>query len=46
MGQDFFALGGGKLIVRGEKWGMRGREVGIEGTGSGDRVPPCPPPHI
>ena len=44
MGWDF-AIGGGKREERGGKWGMRGREVGIEGAGSGDRVPPCPPPQ-
>ena len=26
----------------GGKWGRRGREVGGKGTGNG--VPPCPPP--
>ena len=30
-------IGGGKREERGRKWGMRGREVGIEGAGSGDR---------
>ena len=28
----------------GGKWGERGREVGGKGEGSGDWVPPCPPP--
>ena len=36
-GEGFFAIGGGKRIERGGKWGMRGREVGIEGAGNGDR---------
>ena len=44
MGQDTFAIRGGKLGVRDGKWVMRGREVGIEGAGSGDRVHPCPHP--
>ena len=39
-----FAIGGGKREERGGKWGMRGREVGIEGAGIGDGVPPCPTP--
>ena len=30
--------GGGKL-------GRRGREVGGKGEGTGNGVPPCPPPH-
>ena len=42
-GRDFFAMGVGELGLKGGKWGMWGREVRIEGAGSGDRVPPCPP---
>ena len=45
MGRDVFAIWGGKREERGGEWGMRGREVGIEGAGSGDRVPPVNP-HI
>ena len=30
----------------GGKWGKRGREVGGKGEGSGNGVPPCPPPLI
>ena len=44
-GAGCFAIGGGKREERGGKWGMRGREVWIEGAGSGDRVPHCPPPQ-
>ena len=29
----------------GGKWGRRGREVGGRGEGTGNGVPPCPPPH-
>ena len=29
----------------GGKWGRRGREVGGKGEGTGNGVPPCPPPH-
>ena len=36
---------GGKREKRGGKWGMRGREVGIDGSGSEDRVFPAHP-HI
>ena len=25
--------------------GKRGREVGVRGEGSGECLPPCPPPH-
>ena len=28
----------------GGKWGERGREVGGKGEGTGNGVPPCPPP--
>ena len=28
----------------GGKWGKRGREVGVRGEGSGECLPPCPPP--
>ena len=34
MGRDFYDMG---REERGGKWGMRGREVGIEGAGSGNR---------
>ena len=30
----------------GGKWGERGREVGEKGEGTGNGVPPCPPPRI
>ena len=29
----------------GGKWGRWGREVGGKGEGTGNGVPPCPPPH-
>ena len=28
----------------GGKWGERGRELGEKGEGTGNGVPPCPPP--
>ena len=36
--------GEGSGVVGGGKWGRRGREVGGKGEGTGNRVPPCPPP--
>ena len=30
----------------GGKWVRRGREVGRKGEGTGNGVPPCPPPQI
>ena len=38
--------GEGSGGVGGGKWGRRGREVGGKGEGTGNGVPPCPPPHI
>ena len=38
--------GGGKWGKGGGKWRKRGREVGVRGEGSGECLPPCPPPHI
>ena len=29
----------------GGNWGERGRELGGKGEGTGNKVPPCPPPH-
>ena len=37
---------GGKWGKGGGKWGKRGREVGVRGEGSGECLPPCPPPLI
>ena len=37
--------GEGSGVVGGGKWGRRGREVGGKGEGTGNGVPPCPPPH-
>ena len=34
----------GSGVLGGGNWGPRGREVGEKGEGSGDWVPPCPPP--
>ena len=36
--------GGGKWGKGGGKWGKRGREVGVRREGSGECLPPCPPP--
>ena len=36
--------GEGSGVVGGGKWGRRGREVGGKGEGTGNGVPPCPPP--
>ena len=38
--------GEGSGVVGGGKWGRRGREVGGKGEGTGNGVPPCPPPHV
>ena len=53
MNKNKILSGGGKNLTGGGKWGWRGREVGGEGgevgrkgEGSGDWVPPCPPPLI
>ena len=37
-------MGEGSGVVGGGKWGRRGREVGGKGEGTGNGVPPCPPP--
>ena len=42
MGEKGEGSGGGG----GGKWGRRGREVGGKGEGTGNGVPPCPPPQI
>ena len=52
LGEGIVCLGEG-CGVRGEgsggkgggKWGKRGREVGVRGEGSGECLPPCPPPQ-
>ena len=38
--------GEGSGVVGGGKWGRRGREVGGKGEGTGNGVPPCPPPLL
>ena len=53
MNMNKILSGGGKnLMGGGGKWGRRGREVGQKregsegkGEGTGNGVPPCPPPH-
>ena len=37
--------GEGSGVVGGGKCGRRGREVGGKGEGTGNGVPPCPPPQ-
>ena len=44
-GEGSGGKGGGKWGKGGGKWGKRGREVGVRGEGSGECLPPCPPPH-
>ena len=44
-GEGSGGKGGGKWGKGGGKWGKRGREVGVRGVGSGECLPPCPPPH-
>ena len=39
-------MGEGSGGEGGGKWGERGREVGGKGEGTGNGVPPCPPPLI
>ena len=45
MNKNKILSGGGKNLIGGGKWGRRGREVGGKGEGTGNGVPPCPPPH-
>ena len=45
LGEGSGGKGGGKWGKGGGKWGKRGREVGVRGEGSGECLPPCPPPH-
>ena len=52
MNKNKILSGGGKNLIGGGKWGRRGREVGEKGggevggkgEGTGNGVPPCPPP--
>ena len=49
LGEGIVCLGEGSGGKRGGKWGKgkwwkRGREVGVRGEGSGECLPPCPPP--
>ena len=46
LGEGSGGKGAGKWGKGGGKWGKRGREVGVRGEGSGECLPPCPPPHI
>ena len=43
-GEGSGVKGGGKWGKRGREVGVRGREVGVRGEGSGECLPPCPPP--
>ena len=36
---------GREVGERGREVGKRGREVGVRGEGSGECLPPCPPPQ-
>ena len=51
LGEGIVCLGEGSGGKRGGKWGKggrevgeKGREVGVRGEGSGECLPPCPPP--
>ena len=44
LGEGIICLGEGSGGKGGGKWGKRGREVGVRGEGSGECLPPCPPP--
>ena len=44
LGEGSGGKGEGSGGKGGGKWGKRGREVGIRGEGSGECLPPCPPP--
>ena len=46
LGEGIICSGEGNGGKGGGKWGKRGREVGVRGEGSGECLPPCPPPHI
>ena len=46
LGEGSRGKGGGKWGKGGGKWGERGREVGVRGEGSGECLPPCPPPLL
>ena len=46
MNKNKILSGGGKNLIGGGKWGRRGREVGGKGEGTGNWVPPCPPPQF
>ena len=44
LGEGIICSGEGSGGKGGGKWGKRGREVGVRGEGSGECLPPCPPP--
>ena len=46
LGEGSGGKGEGSGGKGGGKWGKRGREVGIRGEGSGECLPPCPPPQL
>ena len=43
LGEGIVCLGEGSV---GKGGGKRGREVGVRGEGSGECLPPCPPPQL
>ena len=45
-GEGSRGKGAGKWGKGGKEVGERGREEGVRGEGSGECLPPCPPPHI
>ena len=45
LGEGSGGKGEGSGGKGGGKWGKRGREVGVRGEGSGECLPPCPPPQ-
>ena len=45
LGEGIICSGEGSGGKGGGKWGKGGREVGVRGEGSGECLPPCPPPQ-
>ena len=46
LGEGIICSGEGSGGKGGGKWGKVGREVGVRGEGSGESLPPCPPPLL
>ena len=44
LGEGIICSGEGSGGKGGGKWKKMGREVGVRGEGSGECLPPCPPP--